>query len=141
MLVGVSNEQREEGFRGREDFQAAAECGSDVPHRRVYRTRVRHWHELLDVQWLGGARTRRTAALGAATTVGRALPSGVVSSSTTRCDVSVVNRGVHRHWGGRTSVLVDLLVQDGLQLVIAHVGLVEDDMIVSRTRGSLDGSV
>jgi hypothetical protein len=62
-------------------------------------------------------------------------------SSTTRCDMSVVNGGVHRHWGGRTSILVDLLVQDGLQLVVAHVGLVEDDMIVSRTRSTLDRGV
>jgi hypothetical protein len=62
-------------------------------------------------------------------------------SSTTRCDVGVVNGGVHRHWGGRTSILVDLLVQDSLQLVIAHVGLVEDDMVVGWTRSALDGSV
>jgi hypothetical protein len=79
MLVGVSNEQREEGFRrrGHRDFVAAVECGSNVPHRRVDRARVGHGHELLDVQWLGGAGARRTTALSASTTVGRALPSGI----------------------------------------------------------------
>jgi hypothetical protein len=32
MLVWVLNKQEEEGFRGREDFQAAVECGSNEPH-------------------------------------------------------------------------------------------------------------
>jgi hypothetical protein len=64
-----------------------------------------------------------------------------MSSSTTRCDVSVVNGGVNRHRSSRTSVLVDLLVQDGLQLVVAHIGLVEDDVVVGWTRSALESSV
>jgi hypothetical protein len=62
-------------------------------------------------------------------------------SSTTRRDVGVVYGRVHRHRSCRTSILVHLLVQDGLQLVIAHVGLVEDHMVVRRTRSTLDGGV
>jgi hypothetical protein len=62
-------------------------------------------------------------------------------SSTTRCDVSVVNGGVNRDRGSRTSILVDLLIQNGLQLLVAHVGLVEDDVVVGGARSALESSV
>jgi hypothetical protein len=62
-------------------------------------------------------------------------------SSTTRCDVSVVNGGVNRDRGSRTSILVDLLIQNGLQLLVAHVGLVEDDVVVGGACSALESSV
>lgn len=55
--------------------------------------------------------------------------------------MSVVYSRVNGNRGRRTGVLIHLLVQNGLQLVIAHVGLIEDDMVVSGTRSTLDGSV
>jgi len=55
--------------------------------------------------------------------------------------VGIVDGGVNGDRGGCTGVLVDLLVQDGLELVVAHLGLVEDDVVVGRARSTLDGSV
>jgi hypothetical protein len=51
-------------------------------------------------------------------------------------DVGVVDRRIGDGSGG-TSVLVYLLVQDGVKLVVAHLGLVEDDVVVSRTSSTL----
>ena len=58
-----------------------------------------------------------------------------------RRNVGVVDGRMNGHRSGRTGVLVHLLVQDCLQLVVAHVGLVEDDVVVGRARSALDGGV
>ena len=55
--------------------------------------------------------------------------------------MGVVDGRVDGDRSGGTSVLVNLLVQDGLKLVVAHLGLVEDDMVVSGTSGTLEGGV
>jgi hypothetical protein len=55
--------------------------------------------------------------------------------------MSVVDSRVNGDRSGRTGVLVDLLVEDGLQLIVAHVRLVQDDMIVRGARSALDGGV
>lgn len=65
----------------------------------------------------------------------------VVGAGPARRNVGVVDGRVNGHRSGRTGVLVHLLVQDCLQLVVAHVGLVEDDVVVGRARSALDGGV
>lgn len=55
--------------------------------------------------------------------------------------MSIVDGRVHRDWGCRTGVLINLLVENRLQLLIAHVGLVQDDLIVHWTSSTLDGCV
>lgn len=48
---------------------------------------------------------------------------------------------MQRDWCRSTLVLVRLLVQDGVELVVRDVGLVEDHVVVGWTSGTLDGGV
>ena len=64
-----------------------------------------------------------------------------MSACPARRDVCIVDCRVHGDRSGRTGVLVNLLIQDCLQLIVAHLGFVEDDVVVGRTRRTLDGGV
>lgn len=64
-----------------------------------------------------------------------------MSAGPPRRNMGVVDGRVDGHRSGGTGVLVHLLVQDRLQLVVAHADLVQDDVVVGRARSTLDCSV
>ena len=53
----------------------------------------------------------------------------------------IVAGRVDEDWSAGADVLVALLVDERLQLLVGLLGLVQEHMVVHRTRGTLDGGV
>ena len=53
----------------------------------------------------------------------------------------IVDGRVHLNRSGRTSILVDLFVENRLKLLVAHPNLVKDDLVVHGASGTLDSGV
>ena len=138
-LHGLAKEVSSQGY-GLKDSLAVITCGSDVPHRGADAALVGHGHQFLNVDRLRGARPRGATAL-SSLPIGRTLPVWSVRGCPPRCNMSIVDGGVHRDRGRRTGVLINLLVENRLQLLLAHANLVQDDLVVHRASGTLDSGV
>lgn len=119
----------------------------DVPHRGVDPALRRHGHQLLAVdRHTRGAATRlalraRLLVGSAGNDITAARPLRVVVDRTSGGQVGVVDGGVDRDRGGSTSVLVGVLVEQGVDVVIAKGGLVQQHVVVDGASGTLESVV
>lgn len=64
-----------------------------------------------------------------------------MSSSTIGSQMSIVNGRMKRNWGCRTDVVIRVFEDELLKLRCLPFTLVEDTLVVYRTRGTLNGNV
>lgn len=109
----------------------------NVPHAGVHGLRVSHEQEGREDQLSTASGAGAHSAL---SVVGDTETLAVVSTAQ-RSDVSVVDSREERNGSGGADVLVGVLVNQSLDLLVGPQGLVQENVVVDRTSGTLDGSV